>query len=77
MANEVNQLPLLPRKDSSSSEDSPPAVPFPSLEEENTMTQDNLDYLRELCFILSSIQVRLLEAGKIIGSNRPDEVAFY
>ena len=44
MANEVNQLPLSPRKDHFSSEDSPLVVPLPLLEKEvNTMTQDDLD----------------------------------
>ena len=41
------------------------------------MTQDNLDYLRESCFISSSIQIRLPEVGETIESGRPSEVAFY
>ena len=72
MEDEVTRLPSSPRRDFSSSMDSPPVVPFPSLEKEiNIMTQDDLDYLRESCFIPSSIQTRLLKAGETIEFAHP------
>ena len=44
MEDEVTRLSSSPRRDSSSSEDSPPAVPLPLLEKEvNIMTQEDLD----------------------------------
>ena len=52
MEDKVTRLPSSPRRDYSSSEDSPSAVPLPPLEKEvNTMTQDDPDYLRESCSI--------------------------
>ena len=78
MTDEVNILPSSPRRDFSSSEGSPPGIPLPSLEkEENIMTLDDLDRLRESCFIPSNVQIRLPEASETIGSARPGEVAFY
>ena len=78
MEDEVTRLPSLPRRDSSSLEDSPPVVPLVPLDKEvNIMTQDDLDYLKESCLIPSSIQIRLPKAGETIESARPGEVAFY
>ena len=78
MTDEVSILPSSPRRDFSSLEDSPPGIPLPSLEkEENIMTLDDLDCLRESFFIPSNVQIRLLNVGETIGFARPSEVAFY
>ena len=56
MEEEVNRLPSSPKIGFSSLKDSPSAALFPLLEREvNNMTQDDLDYLRESCFIPSII----------------------
>ena len=78
MADKVSIVPSLPRRDFSSSEGSPPGIPLSSLEkEDNIMTPDDLDCLRESCIILSAIQIRLPKAGETIGSARLGEVASY
>ena len=67
MADEVTRLPFSPKED-----------PTPPIEREtNTMTQDELDHLRESCSFPSSFQIRLSEADETIVSTCPGEVAFY
>ena len=58
--------------------ESPPVDDEPPPEREiNTMTQDDLDRLRESCSFLAGIQTRLLEDDETIVSTRQGEVAFY
>ena len=78
MTDEVSTLPSSSRRDFSNSEGSPLGISLPSLEkEECIMTQDNLDRLRESCFIPSNVQIRLPEASETIDSACRSEVAFY
>ena len=66
MTDEVNILPSSPRKDFSSSEGNPLGIHLPSLDlEENIMPLDDLDRLRESCFIPSNVQIRLLRRVKL------------
>ena len=41
------------------------------------MTQEDLDHLKESCFIPPSIQIRLPKVSETIGSARPGEMALY
>ncbi|GFY93730.1 hypothetical protein Acr_09g0001760 [Actinidia rufa] len=60
MSTEVTQLSSSPREDPPSHEDSPLVDTRPSLERvTNTMTQGELDCLRESCSISTGIQIRL------------------
>ena len=63
MADEVNKLPSSHRKDPPSPKLRPSADALPPIEREtNTMSQGELDCLRESFYFPSSIQIRLLEA---------------
>ncbi|GFZ15805.1 hypothetical protein Acr_25g0002140 [Actinidia rufa] len=72
MADKVTRLPSSFREDPSSFEGNPSANPLPPIEKEiNTMTQYELDHLRESCSILSSIQIKLPESDETIASTHP------
>ena len=53
------------------------STPSPYLRKKNIITLDKLDRLRESCFILPNVQIRLPEAGETISSAHPGEVTFY
>ena len=73
-----NFLPPSPREDPSHPEGSPSADTPPPIERETkTMTQGDLDRLRESCSVLSGVQIRLLEANETITSTLPGDVIFY
>ncbi|GFY93723.1 hypothetical protein Acr_09g0001690 [Actinidia rufa] len=78
MSAEVTQLSSFPREDPPSLEDSPLVDTRPSLERvTNTMTQGELDCLRESCSISAVIQIRLPGVDKTIMSTRSSKIAFY
>ena len=78
MTDEVTQLPSSPRKDTPSPEVRPLADDLPSIEREtNTISQDEMDHLRELFFFPSNIQIKLLDVDKTTVSTRLGEVAIY
>ncbi|GFZ14574.1 hypothetical protein Acr_24g0007640 [Actinidia rufa] len=75
-------LQLAPTQDAKggppSLEGNPSTVTLPPIKKEIiTMTQDELDCLRESCSIPSGVQIRLPEVDETIASTCPDEVAFY
>ncbi|GFZ03502.1 hypothetical protein Acr_16g0001260 [Actinidia rufa] len=72
----VTQLPFSPREDPPSPEGSPSVDTRPPLEREtNTLTQGELDHLRESCSFPAGIQIRLPELDKTVMSTRPGEFA--
>ena len=78
MEYEVTQLPSSHREDPPSLKGSLlAALPPPTEKEANTMTQGELDRLRESCSFPSSILIKLLKVDKTIASTRSREVAFY
>ena len=78
MEDKVKWLPSSPLEESSEHEENPEIDNRPPLEREiTTMTQINLDRLRESCSFLFGIQARLPDDDEATVSTRPDEVVFY
>ena len=78
MADEITQLPSSLRKDTPSLEVRPSADDLPPIEREtNTMSQGELDCLKELFSFPSIFQIRLPKADETIASTHPSRVAFY
>ena len=78
MSAKVTQLPSSHKEDPLSPKGSPSVDIRPPLEREtNTMTQGELDHLRESYSFLDGIQIRLHEVGETIMSACSDEVGFY
>ncbi|GFZ21567.1 hypothetical protein Acr_29g0007290 [Actinidia rufa] len=79
MTTKVIQLSSSPGKDFSNNEGSPynnGGNPSMDTRPPNTMTQDELDRLRESCSFPFGIQIRLLEVDETIAATRLGEVAF-
>ncbi|GFS36611.1 hypothetical protein Acr_00g0046960 [Actinidia rufa] len=84
MPDKVNQLPLPPPEESPPRDKLPDQGETPRVntynspsKEINTMTQDDLDHLKESYSFLVGVQTRIPEKGKTILSTRTGEVAFY
>ena len=75
MTDEVNQLPSSSRVESPDNEGVLPVDDQPSPQREiNTMTQGDLDRLRESCSFPAGIQTRIPEDNETIVSTHPGEV---
>ena len=78
VTDEVRQSPRSPMEDQSVAEVIPVDNVHPSVtKEHNTMTLEELGFLRETYSIPQGVQLRLPEEGETILSARPGEVAFY